>query len=425
MKKQHAKKALAVVLSAAMTFSLSAASNMMTAPAASSVNLNTTFKTLKAGQKNYKLKLKNNKIGWKIKTVTSSNKTVCAAYGKTSSYVLLKGKSEGRATIKITAKTAKRKKYNKKTLRCRVKVAAAATPTPTPTPTPDPTPEVKTSANVKTQADLDKALADDNIKTITIESGAEKLVIAAKAPKQALAVNASNVNAYSKALIVDASTTSIENHGTFQSISIKAVKDWTEKAVGNKLSVDGAKADITVADGADVYDLTVTYANANVKLTVNGTGKVASLAVNAKASVDISGTAAAKFPVTIASAAGGTDLTSAISVDITAASNATITLKDNAKDSTVNIVNSSAVVTIKNRTSNSIKVTKADNTTVYVTMNNDFTSSSTVSNLPGGNFGGGGNIGGGSGTTTETKITTVSRLLTEAKKASGETTPYI
>ena len=59
MKKSFMTRVLAVSLSAAMAVSMSSASNLVTASAASTVNLKTTFKTLKVNQK-YKLTLKKN-----------------------------------------------------------------------------------------------------------------------------------------------------------------------------------------------------------------------------------------------------------------------------------------------------------------------------------------------------------------------------
>lgn len=125
MKNVIAKKALAIIISSSLMLTALPHEDLITASAAKkNVGLNTTFKTLKIGN-NYKLKLKNNTINWKIKKVTTSDKNICTVYNKKSTSVLLKGKNEGRATIKINVKTNKRKVYNKKTLKCRVKVIPA------------------------------------------------------------------------------------------------------------------------------------------------------------------------------------------------------------------------------------------------------------------------------------------------------------
>lgn len=126
MKKSFMTRVLAVSLSAAMAFSMSSASNLMTASAASTVNLKTTFKTLKVNQ-TYKMTLKNNTLNWKITKVSTSNKKICTVYGKTASSVMLKGKGVGRAKITVKVKTAKRKyPKNIKNMKCTVNVKAAA-----------------------------------------------------------------------------------------------------------------------------------------------------------------------------------------------------------------------------------------------------------------------------------------------------------
>ncbi len=126
MKKSFMTRVLAVSLSAAMAFSMSSASNLMTASAASTVNLKTTFKTLKVNQ-TYQLKLTNNTLNWKITKVTTSNKKICTVYNKKASSVMLKGKGVGRAKIKVKVKTTKRKyPKNIKYMTCTANVKAAA-----------------------------------------------------------------------------------------------------------------------------------------------------------------------------------------------------------------------------------------------------------------------------------------------------------
>lgn len=125
MKKSFMTRVLAVSLSAAMAFSMSSASNLVTASAASTVNLKTTFKTLKVGQK-YKLTLKKNTLNWKITKVTTTNKKICTVYGKTASSVMLKGKGVGRAKISVKVKTTKRKyPKNIKIMKCTANVKPA------------------------------------------------------------------------------------------------------------------------------------------------------------------------------------------------------------------------------------------------------------------------------------------------------------
>lgn len=126
------KKAAAALLSAAMICSALPGAGVSQVSASARepkyVKLNTTFKTLKTGQKDYRLYLTNNKSSWKVKKVTVSDKAIVGVYGKASDSVRLKGKKAGRATVTLHLQTAKRKKNNTKKLKCKVKVVSAAVP---------------------------------------------------------------------------------------------------------------------------------------------------------------------------------------------------------------------------------------------------------------------------------------------------------
>ncbi len=349
MKQKFMKKALAVALSTAMVFSASSVSGMQPASAAAKfVGLNTTFKTLKVGQKDYKLKLVNNTQGWKIKKVSTSDKKIATVYGKKASYVLLKGKSEGRATIKVSLKTNVRKKNNTKVLKCRVKVVGAgtATPTPSPDPTPAPTPS-QASKTVATQAELTAALADTSLKSITVKTDSTaSFTIPAGAHT-------------SVGLTVDAPNADVTNSGVFKSITIAAIKDstWTENAVGNNFKVDALKARIVVGTGASVTGVSVTKANADVAIVVNG--KLASVTISAKAKLALSGSATDSVVVKVQAA--GSEVTAEIPVAVEASADATIDLKAKAEKSTVKVTNAAATVTVKNNTTATIEITKPDN----------------------------------------------------------------
>ena len=397
MKQKFVKKALAVVLSTAMTFSLSSAAHMQTASAAKKfVGLNTTFKTLKVGQSNYKLKLTNNTIGWKVTKAVSTDKSIVAVQKKAASYVTLKGKSAGRATIRVSLKTAARKTNNTKTLRCRVKVVETGTTTPTtPEPTTPSVDPVQSTAKVTTQTELDAALKNTAVTSITIDTTA---AASFKIPSGQY----NNVD-----LTVYAPNADVENSATFKSVTIKAIKNdtWTEKARGNSLRVEALKARVVVDAAASVAGITVTSANADIAIVVNGTA--AGITVSAKAKLNLTGSATAKVPVTIAAAATGSELISAIPVILQAAANATIDLLAGAEESTVQVTSPSATVSVKNNTTKKITVTKADNSKSDVAAKGNLTvkpSTGTSTGSTGGSssWGGGSWIGGGSSSGSNT-----------------------
>lgn len=397
MKQKFVKKALAVVLSTAMTFSLSSAAHMQTASAAKKfVGLNTTFKTLKVGQSNYKLKLTNNTIGWKVTKAVSTDKSIVAVQKKAASYVTLKGKSAGRATIRVSLKTAARKTNNTKTLRCRVKVVETGTTTPTtPEPTTPSVDPVQSTAKVTTQTELDAALKNTAVTSITIDTTA------------AASFNIPSGQYNNVDLTVNAPNADVENSATFKSVTIKAIKNdtWTEKARGNSLRVEALKARVVVDAAASVAGITVTSANADIAIVVNGTA--AGITVSAKAKLNLTGSATAKVPVTIAAAAIGSELISAIPVILQAAANATIDLLAGAEESTVQVTSPSATVSVKNNTTKKITVTKADNSKSDVAAKGNLTvkpSTGTSTGSTGGSssWGGGSWIGGGSSSGSNT-----------------------
>lgn len=347
MKKNLIKKVFAVSLSIAMACSLLPAANPVTASAAAPyVSLKTTFKTLKVGQK-YKMTLKNNTVSWKIKKVETTDKTIATVYGKTTSQVMIKGKSEGRATIRVHLKTSKRKANNTKTLRCRVKVVTA-------TPVVDPTEPTKTDATVTTQAELDAALKDTKITKITIKPAAAANFVIAQGSYP-------NVD-----LIVDAPQSDVENSATFKSITVENIKaeTFTEKAVGNTFTWNAANGRFVVSKGASVKAINLPKANSKVSVKVEE-GTVATINVSAKVELVVEGKlpeGAAAIAVNFSSAAANAKITTAVKVAVSTFAKIAAIFEKGAEDSTIKLETTNISATVTNNTTKAIEVTKNDNT---------------------------------------------------------------
>lgn len=347
MKKNLIKKVFAVSLSIAMACSLLPAANPVTASAAAPyVSLKTTFKTLKVGQK-YKMTLKNNTVSWKIKKVETTDKTIATVYGKTTSQVMIKGKSEGRATIRVHLKTSKRKANNTKTLRCRVKVVTA-------TPVVDPTEPTKTDATVTTQAELDAALKDTKITKITIKPAAAANFVIAQGSYP-------NVD-----LIVDAPQSDVENSATFKSITVENIKaeTFTEKAVGNTFTWNAANGRFVVSKGASVKAINLTKANSKVSVKVEE-GTVATINVSAKVELVVEGKlpeGAAAIAVNFSSAAADAKITTAVKVAVSTFAKIAAIFEKGAEDSKIKLETTNISATVTNNTTKAIEVTKDDNT---------------------------------------------------------------
>ncbi len=400
MKKNLIKKVFAVSLSIAMACSLIPAANPVTASAAAPyVSLKTTFKTLKVGQK-YKMTLKNNTINWKIKKVETTDKTICTVYGKTTSSVMLKGKSEGRATIRVKLATTKRKKNNTKTLRCRAKVV-----TTTPAPV-DPGTTTQTDATVTTQQELTDALAKSGITKITIKpAGAVNFTIPTG--------TYNNVD-----LIVDAPQSEIENSATFKSITVENIKSstWTEKGTGNAFNWKAANGRLVVGKGASVKNIAIPTASAKVAIDVQE-GTIGAITVSAKLDLTITGKLATGAPaISISFTASATDatLSTAIKAAVSTASKIAATFLAGAEDSTIKLETTGISVSVTNNTTKAIVVTRNNNTTMNVAVGaKGQTVSSAASNSGSGTWTPGTGNGSGSGTVkpmTDKKIITGSAL---------------
>lgn len=347
MKKNLIKKVFAVSLSIAMACSLLPAANPVTASAAAPyVSLKTTFKTLKVGQK-YKMTLKNNTVSWKIKKVETTDKTIATVYGKTTSQVMIKGKSEGRATIRVHLKTSKRKANNTKTLRCRVKVVTA-------TPVVDPTEPTKTDATVTTQAELDAALKDTKITKITIKPATAANFVIAQGSYP-------NVD-----LIVDAPQSDVENSATFKSITVENIKaeTFTEKATGNTFTWNAAKGRFVVSKGASVKSVSITKPSSKVSIKVEE-GTVATINVSAKVELVVEGKlpeGAPAIAVNFTSAAAEAKITTAVKVAVSTYAKIAAVFEKGAEDSTIKLETTNISATVTNNTTKIIEVTKNDST---------------------------------------------------------------
>ncbi len=408
MKKNLIKKVFAVSLSIAMACSFLPAANPVTASAAAPyVSLKTTFKTLKVGQK-YKMTLKNNTVSWKIKKVETTDKPIATVYGKTTSSVMIKGKSEGRATIRVHLKTSKRKQHNTKTLRCRVKVVTS-------TPTVDPTPTV-TDATVTTQAELDEALKTSTITKITIKpTTAVNFVIPA--------------NTYNNVdLIVDAPLSDIENSASFKSITVENIKaeTWTEKGSNNAFTWKAAKGRLAIAKGAVVKSVSIPTTKAKVDIDVQeGTLNVVN--VSSDAEVSITGKlaeGAAAVAISFSATATNAKLTTAIKAAVTTLAKIAAVFQKGAEDSTIKLEAANISVVVTNNTVKAIVVTKNNNTLQSVSAGATGTVESVSTS--GGNNGNSGSTYPGSSTNkpaTSVRINTANALtVTVSGTVSGTST---
>lgn len=202
------------------------------------------------------------------------------------------------------------------------------------------------SATVSTQKQLDAALKDAKIGTITIKTSAKKSLEVKKG------------NYVKKALTINAPKASIKNSGVFKSVAVKDAATFTENAKGNSLKVTDSKLNIVIGKSASIKKITLAKSGAKDTITVNGILKA--LTVSAKSSVSLKGSTKTKTTVNIK--ATDSKITSDNKIAVVAYKPAEVILKENAKGSTIKSEAKSAVVTVTNNTGADVKVTKADGT---------------------------------------------------------------
>lgn len=387
MKNNTCKRFVAAAMAAMLAVTAVPAPNVQAA--AKTPKLSVTKKNMTEGQ-SFTLKVKN-KPAKATLTWKSSNKKVATVTKKG----VVKAVKKGKATVSVKVKVKGKKT---KTLKCVVTVKA------------------KASQTVSTQKALNDALKDKNVKTITLKTDAAKL----------FTVSAGNYS--NKTFVVDAANADVVNSGVFKEIRIKNIKPdtFTEKAVGNKITVSAKKARVVVDKGAEVANVAVTTANADVLVIVNSDAAVDTVAVNAEnakvavaaegtvskvdvaeksevtvdvakdakvetvavnaadakvnvtadgavskvevaqaAEVKVSGSTK-DIPVAITADAAGAKVTAETPIKVEAAAKAEVTLEKGAEGSTVNTTSSSAEVKVANNTASNVTVTDASGKTTDV-----------------------------------------------------------
>lgn len=394
MRKNFMKKAVAVTLSAAMAFSLSAVTNPTTASAAT-VGLNAKKKTITVGKK-FTLKL--NKAGqknWKITKAVSAKPKVVKVNKKTKKNVVVKGLKKGKSKVTVTLKRKNGKAGTKKlTCTFTVKKKTPTDPTTPTTPTAPtdpttPTTPVQTEDKATTQEELIAKLANKDLTKLTLETEAEKIDIPA--------------GTYSNlTLVVNAPNAEVTNEAVFKDIEIQAIKadTWFEKAASalgsNKIVIKAPKARLVIDAIAKLAKLKLDQngaaadkvmklevqgsldnvevnASTNLNVDVQGTGEVSQMDVLAGSDIKINGGATAKaIKVNVAATAAATNLTSDVKTELTLSAVVNVTFTAGAAGSSVkaNKEVEGKELVIKNQTGANIDLISSNGSKTPISNNN-------------------------------------------------------
>lgn len=344
MKGKTLRRAMAVVLSAAMAVSGTIISDSTSDAAAKKPALASKKGTIKVGQtKTVKIKNVTKKKVKKL-TVSSSKKGVATVKKSGKTAIKVTGKKAGKAkiTAKVTLKKAiKKKKVFKLTYTATVK---AATPVATETPTEEPA----AALTVTSFADLLSTLAEAQ----AMPNGAQVTLTTSEAVSFEIPEAV-----YNKVdLVVDAANADIVNAATFKSVTIKAIKasTWTEKGKANRFIVTAATPVRIIADAIAEIVSIVFKGTAAAASKIEVAGKVDQIRVESNAPVDVTATGTANIgEVDVASTASGAK------VDITANGTATV--------GTVKVEDTKAAVVVEGDSKNAIKVEAVTGATIDTT----------------------------------------------------------
>lgn len=224
-------------------------------------------------------------------------------------------------------------------------------------------------------------------------------------------------------LVVDAPKADVENSGTFQSITVKDIKDttWKEKAKGNKFEWQAPNGRLVVEKGAQVSAVTVSKKDAVFEIVSDGT--LQQVVLNTIVKLTLKGTGD-KVNLIVAQGAKGAQVNSSLKLSIIVKAAFKIILEKGAEGTTIDKANQSTEITVENKTSSTITVTTdgegAEN--IGAGTNTTIGGGSTDDSSSGSSGGSGGSSGGGGGNSTPTPTPDVpDAVITITEVTVGET----
>ena len=202
----------------------------------------------------------------------------------------------------------------------------------------------KGEAKVATQEELELALADSKLKKITIATDKEVKFTIAK-------------GSYTdKTIVVDAPNAEVDNYGSFQKITILAIKEntWNENAEGNSFHVTSVKVRIIVNGNAEVREIVFDRANSVIHVEIQG--KVHQITILQPSDISLSGNGD-QVPITIEETAEGSKLTTSIPLLIEAHNDSEVIINPGAEGTKINKGAAEDAVSVVNNSSASVGVT--------------------------------------------------------------------
>lgn len=228
---------------------------------------------------------------------------------------------------------------------------------------------------VSTESKLEDALKKKNSDTVTFSTKKEILVIIDDVS-----------NSQNKKLVINAPNATVENYSKVASVSIKAVKAYSERGSEN-VTISGKNVKFSVGDGNTVEKLTITGTNAEIslgekasikklvankksgKLTIDaGFLSYCDITLKKKASLKVKGSENSNVNITVESS--GSSVETSIPVSLLAKAKSTVTLKKGAENSSLKTSGKKVKLTIKDKTSSSASSDDSEGVNLTALVNN-------------------------------------------------------
>ena len=196
---------------------------------------------------------------------------------------------------------------------------------------------------IKTQKQLDAALKNKNVTAIEIRTNSGTTFSIKRGD-------------YNKSIVVNSTKAKVVNNGEFKSVTVKNATSFTEKADNNKINVTDKNLNLTVSKGADNSKITVSSTGG--KVNVKADGKVATVTVNKKTTLKVSGSTPNAVKIT----------SNATGASINVASKANVQLN---KSSVLNVTKGGQIVVVNAKANANVNVAEGAKVTNVNTYGED------------------------------------------------------
>lgn len=213
---------------------------------------------------------------------------------------------------------------------------------------------------IKTQKQLDAALKNKNVTAIEVRTTSGTTFTIKRGD-------------YDKSIVVNSTNAKVVNNGEFKSVTVKNATSFTEKADNNKINVTDKNLNLTVSKGADNSKITVSSTGG--KINVKADGKVATVTVNKKTTLKVSGSTPNAVKITSNATGASINVASKANVQLNKSSVVNVTKGGqvgvvNAKaNANVNVAEGAKVTNLNTYGEGSKVNVKADGTVAKVNVN--------------------------------------------------------